>query len=281
MRKLAIIGYGALGRILADILTRLPEQHYEICGIFARHENEDMLCLNGRKIQVWKGISEVLESGADIVVEIAGAGAVKEYGCAILESGRDLVVTSAGALADDGLRECLTEAARQASRKIYVTSGAVGGFDLLQTFALMERLAKTDEAAERAGLQTEAEICSTKRPEGLSGAPCLSGRGLPSDRPEEVFRGNAREAIVNFPKNVNVAVAAGLASVGIADMKTRVVSDLEICGNTHEITIENALGKAMIRIQAKPDPQNPRSSVITAWSVAALLESLVSPIVFF
>lgn len=281
MRKLAIIGYGTLGKILADILTRLPEQHYEICGIFARHENEDALCLNGQNIQVWNGISEVLESSADIVVEIAGAGAVKEYGCAILESGRDLVVTSAGALANDGLRECLTEAARQAGRNLYVTSGAIGGFDLLQTFALMDRLAKTDEAAERDGLQTEAEICSTKRPEGLNGAPCLSGRSLPADRPEEVFRGNAKEAIANFPKNVNVAVASGLASVGIADMKACVVSNPEICGNTHEITIENGLGRAMIQIQAKPDSQNPKSSVITAWSVAALLESLVSPIKFF
>ena len=207
----------------------------------------------------------MLESDAEIIVEIAGGSAVREYGRQILEQGHDLIVTSVGALEDPKLKELLIQTAIETERQIYVTSGAVGGFDLMQIFSLMDKM----------GIKSNAEICSTKRPESLQ------QDSYSDDKKRILFEGNAKNAIREFPKNVNVAVAAGLASVGTSKISVKVVSDPEISGNTHEIMLENNLAKASIKIQAVPDAKNPKSSIITAWSVVALLESIVSPIKFF
>lgn len=271
MKKLGIIGYGTLGKILTEILTKMPEQHYEICGIFARHEKENSITVHGKRITIWTSIEELLDSDAEIIVEIAGGGAVKEYGRQILDGGRDFVVTSVGALADQELKDYLLQAAIYNERKIYVTSGAVGGFDLMQIFSLMDKM----------GLETAARICSTKRPEGLKKEVPSDMEDNNADTKNVLFEGDAECAIREFPKNVNVAVAAGMASVGTSRIKVKVVSDPQISGNTHEITLENKLAKATIKTQAVPDAENPKSSIITAWSVAALLESIVSPIKFF
>ena len=96
-----------------------------------------------------------------------------------------------------------------------------------------------------------------------------------------MFEGDAKNAIREFPKNVNVAVAAGLASVGTSKIKVKVVRDPTISGNTHEIMLENNLAKVSIKTQEVVDAKNPKSSIITAWSVAALLESIISPIKYF
>lgn len=271
MKKIGIIGYGTLGKILTEILIYMPEQHYEICGIFARREKEKSIVVHGKKIAVWNNIMDVLESDAEIIVEIAGSSAVSEYGREILEQGHDLIVTSVGALENQEVKERLIQTAVRTKRQIYITSGAVGGFDLMQIFSLMDKM----------GIKSAAKICSTKRPESLQKDSYFDEEQKDVRKKQVLFEGNARNAIKEFPKNVNVAVAAGLASVGTSEIKVKVVSDPEISGNTHEITLENNLVKVSIRTQAVPDAENPRSSIITAWSVAALLESIQSPIKFF
>ena len=102
----------------------------------------------------------------------------------------------------------------------------------------------------------------------------------PVYNPKAVSR-NAKKAIEGFPKNVNVAVASAIASVGTEDMQVEITSCPGEKNNIHRITTENNLGKAVIEITSKPDPENPRSSIITAWSIVALLENLAGYIQFF
>ena len=49
----------------------------------------------------------------------------------------------------------------------------------------------------------------------------------------------------------------------------------------HAITCQNDCVKAEITITSKPDPVNPKSSIVTAWSVVAMLRNLASPVEFF
>ncbi len=51
--------------------------------------------------------------------------------------------------------------------------------------------------------------------------------------------------------------------------------------NRHRIAVRNATVRADIDIASKPDPENPRSSTMAAWSAVALLRSLAAPIVYY
>ncbi|MDY3118713.1 MAG: aspartate dehydrogenase domain-containing protein [Peptoniphilus sp.] len=267
MKNIAVIGYGALGHILVDALLNTLNEDYCLKGIFDQAFKDKALSIQEQTIPLYKDFESLLMDDTDIVVEIAGVGAVKEYIVALLEKGKDVVITSVGALADGELYERIERTAKKSSRKVHITSGAIGGFDLMGTLTLMGGV--------------YAEIQSTKAPKSLNGAPYLQGKDLPSNKKTVAFEGSATEAIQGFPKNTNVAVATGINTVGADATKVRILSDPESVGNTHRVTVENDKAKAVVEITSKPDPNNPKSSVTAAWSVAALLKNLASPIQFF
>jgi len=64
---------------------------------------------------------------ADVVVEVAGHGALAQYGVAALKQGSDLVIASIDALADQELWFSLQQAAT--CSKILLPAGAVAGID--------------------------------------------------------------------------------------------------------------------------------------------------------
>lgn len=266
MKNIAVIGYGALGHILVDAILDKLNEDYRLKGIYDQVLEEKSITAKGETIPLYDNVDALLADDTDIVVEIAGVGAVKEYIVPLLEAGKDVVITSVGALADTTLYDRIESAAKKAGRKVHITSGAIGGFDLMRTFTLM------------GGVQSE--IQSTKAPKSLNGAPYLK-EDLPADKKVVAFEGSATEAIKGFPKNTNVAVATGLTTSGADATKVRIVSDPESPGNTHRVTVENEKAKAVVEITSKPDPKNPKSSVTAAWSVAALLKNLADPVQYF
>lgn len=266
-KTVAIIGYGALGKILASALRQTLPEDYRVSGIWSHHMDIRAEQIRRDGFRPYGSFGELLADRPDYAVEIASGEAVRMYGEALLCAGSHLIVTSVGALAEEGLRETLVRAAVTHGARIHVTSGAIGGFDVLQTVALMGN--------------ARGRIENFKAPENLQSAPYLAGKALSSTRQETVFRGNAREAIAGFPRNVNVAVASALASVGVDDMQVVIDSCPGKRDNLHRITVENDGVRALVEVASCPDPENPRSSVMTAWSVVALLRNLASPIQFF
>ena len=266
-KSVAIIGYGALGKILASALRQTLSEDYRISGIWTHHIERDAEKIRQDGFYAYGSFEELLADGPDYAVEIASVEAVRCYGEALLRADISLIVTSVGALAEEQLRENMIRAARDHGQKIHVTSGAVGGFDVLQTVALMGGASGCIE--------------NYKAPEGLRGAPYLDGKSLSASRLETVFRGTAREAISGFPRNVNVAVASALASVGVDEMQVKIDSCPGRQDNMHRIKVENDSVRVTVEVASSPDPENPRSSVMTAWSVVALLRSLESPIQYF
>lgn len=263
MKKVAIIGGGALGAVLAENMKDRLKDRYEISGILTRSQAlglaEKVDC------RAYESLGELLAGEPDYVVEIAGIAAVAEHGAKILRAGVDLIVVSVGALANEALYDSLRRAAEETGSKLYVASGAIGGFDLMRTFAMMGPM--------------EARIENSKAPENLEGAPYLAGRMLSRRDPEIIFEGSVGEAIVGFPQNVNVAVATDLAVSCDTEVLIQSVPGLK--RNRHVIRLENSTAAAEIAISSDPDPKNPKSSTFTAWSVIALLENLDSPVQFF
>lgn len=266
-KRVAIIGYGALGKILSEVIQTKLSDCYILTGIWSRSIHKNRKELNDAGITAYSSLQELLGGPADYVVEIAGIEAAKTYGEQILQAKKHLIITSVGALADESFSESLREKAVLKGKKVYVTSGAVGGFDVFQTIALMGN--------------AEGKIETWKAPASLAGAPGLHGNTLSTEEEQVVFAGTAREAIAGFPKNVNVAVASASASVGSDAMKTVIISSPEKSVNTHKITVHNDSVRATLEVTSRPDAKNPKSSMVTAWSVASLLRNLADPIEFY
>ena len=151
------------------------------------------------------GLDELLALGPAYLVEAASVQAVRDYACPALQRGVNLVLLSIGAFADASFYDRVQQAAREGGARVHLASGAIGGFDVLQTVTLM---AQALRLAETAGIETDTGA------EGFRGTPVWSERLLEGSEKTTVFAGNAREAIEVFPRRVNVAVAAALATAG-------------------------------------------------------------------
>lgn len=193
----------------------------------------------------------------EVVVEAASQQAVMPLVNACLPAGRTLVVMSVGGLVDlvgegESPRRALARLDQYPGRLI-VPSGAVGGLDLIRAMA-------------EAGI--ERVVLTTRKP------PRSLGR---EDRePVVVFEGDARRAVGELPKNINVAATVALAGVGFESTLVRVISDPGVSRNTHEIEVEGQSGRLVVRAENLPDPENPRTSRNAYLSLIATLRRLAS-----
>ncbi|MCL6454859.1 MAG: DUF108 domain-containing protein [Alicyclobacillus sp.] len=113
------------------------------------------------------------------------------------------------------------------------------------------------------------------RKAGFTGSRDEESRGIERERgPEVLFEGSAREAIRQFPKNVNSAVTLGRAGIGVVQTRATVVMDPALEHNEHHIMARGAFGELEFRVRLKPMPGNPKTSYLTGLSVLALLQQL-------
>ena len=162
-------------------------------------------------------------------------------------------------------KEQVKQAAREGGAKVHLASGAIGGFDVLQTVSLM---AQAQRLPETAGIETHTGA------HGFRNTPVWADHLLTDTEKTTVFTGNAKEAIATFPRRVNVAVATSLATTGpeITDVTMHSVPNW--VGDDHRITAEIDGVKAVVDIYSS-------TSAIAGWSVVALLRNLASPVVFY
>jgi predicted dinucleotide-utilizing enzyme len=93
----------------------------------------------------------------------------------------------------------------------------------------------------------------------------------------ELFKGLAHDCIRQFPKNINVAVALGLAAGRDAEVELWV--DPAVERNIHEVFVEGEFGDIYVRVSNVPSPDNPATSYMAALSILALLRNLENPLV--
>ena len=279
-KTIAVIGCGALGTLIAEGIARDMEG-WQLAGVYARTAATAQALASKLGCTAFTGMEELLAARPAMVVEAAGGDAARQHAEAVLRSGASLILLSGGVLADESFVQRLREAATQGGSVLHVASGAIGGFDLMRTLAFRERQLSRRSKAAPAGQELSTRVDNFKAPASLNGAPYLEGRDLPADRRVTVFEGSAADAIAGFPKNVNVAVAAASASAGMERTAVTITSDPALTENTHCIHVQGFGVRAEMEFASLPDPENPRSSTMTAWSVLALLDELTSPIRYF
>lgn len=263
-KKLALAGCGFLGNILADAYAAGLLEGYELVGAYSRTAGKTAALARKTGCKACASMDELLALRPDYVAEMASVQLAKEIALPVLANKSNLILLSTGALADAAFRAEVEAAARENGVKVYIASGAVGGFDVLQTIALMAR-------AQR--LEKEAGIVSRKSPEAVKDMPGFSPRSQGDEAEALVFSGTAPEAIELLPGGINVAVAASLAADAPDSASVEIFSVPGFTGDGHCINAEIDGVKAVIDIYS-------RTAAIAGWSVAALLRNLAAPIVF-
>ena len=100
------------------------------------------------------------------------------------------------------------------------------------------------------------------------------------DSPECVYRGGVSEAIKFFPKNINVAAALCLAGIDEELLSVELWACPGLQVNRHTVSIQSKAGSLNLVMENKPDPKNPKTSMITPYSVISTLSKISSSISF-
>jgi aspartate dehydrogenase len=253
--RVGVLGWGAIGRTVGGQIaaaSRDGDHTLELTAVASRFSR-------GQAHELAVDPAEIGKH-CDVVVEAAGPDAVRRHGEACLRDGADLLVVSLGALMDDSLRRRLVDAG---PCRILLCTGAIGGLDLLAAARMYGPVSRITLETTKPSAALEREWMS----EELLHALRTSGEAV------ECFRGTVAEAVDLFPESLNVSAALAIASGDPAAVEVAVIGSPTAACNTHDITIEAASGSYRFSLANRPDPDNPRTSHITAWAVLRALRN--------
>ena len=260
MDPIGLIGFGGIGQAVVAKLEDEVDGKPNIAGILVRARD-------GRvpRLPFVTDLSALLDRRPRVVAECAGHEAVRRYGEDVLRGGVDLIVVSTGALADPALHDRLHRAARHGGCRLILPAGAVGAVDALS-------------AARHAGLE-RVRYRSRKPPRAWKGTPAEDAVDLDALQvPRVIYQGSARQAARLYPKNSNAAATVALAGLGFEQTEVELIADPTVSSNIHEIEAEAASGNLSITLAGKPSTANPRTSMLTAYSVVRALLSYDRPV---
>ena len=257
--RLGVIGNGGISRDVRATLATMTPSPVDLVAILSHGDMDAGL----PKVET---IEALLNARPEVVLECAGHEAVAAYGPAILKSGVSLLLVSVGSLADEALFETLKAAAIAGGTRLILAPGALAGIDAL--------------GAARLGGLTQVRYTGRKPPAAWKGTHADLIVDLDAlTQPTVFYRGDAREAALLYPKNANVAATVALAGRGFADTEVELIADPTISRNLHELTFEGPDGRYDVLMAGEPSRLNPKTSALTARSVARLLLAMTAPVV--
>lgn len=208
---------------------------------------------------------KTLAKECDLVIECLPPAIVPALAKEVLEKGKDLILISSAALL---IHRSIQGQLKSSDSRIIVPSGALCGIDGVRALA-------------QSGI-TSARIASTKHPRGYAGAPYIVKNNIDLSvitKKERLFAGNAFEAAEGFPANVNVAATLSLAGAGPEKTMVEVWADPDAKGNSHEIHVQGKFSTITAKVENTPDPANPKTSMLAAYSIISVLKGLQEPLV--
>jgi aspartate dehydrogenase len=262
--RVGLIGYGAIGRRLAEAIIGGEAGRAELAAVLVRRPErvtDEMTARLGCRMTT--DAADFLATSMDIVVEVAGHDALKAYAEDVLRQGKDLLLISVGALADPHFEQRLYRAAHDYGQRVYLATGAIAGLDAIAAGAV-------------GGLHSVTHSVR-KPPAGLL-PPDEIEAAVAAGVPRILYEGPAREAALRFPENVNVAAAVSLAGLGLDRTTVRVVADPTVLRNTHEIEVRGEFGELRVILQNVPT-ENPKTGRLTAMSMIKALRNLTADVV--
>jgi aspartate dehydrogenase len=247
-----LIGFGALARQVVAALGDEPIRWVAL----VREGSSARVPENVARVAV---LDDLTGKRPALVIEAAGQESVSTHVPALLEAGISVLVASMGALADPGIADRIAEARTRSGARLIVPSGAIGGLDYL---AAVSRL-------------PDVKIRYRLKKPLAAWRGELAALGLSDTRTSVIlFEGTPAEAARLYPKNLNAAFTVAL-TVDPARFTVAVIADPDIDANIHEIEAESAAGRATFRFANAPSPDNPKTSAVTALSLAASIRNFL------
>lgn len=270
--RLGVIGFGNIATTLLGLMRQtglvpealtvltLPESVDDVrASLAAEHAG------TAADTGVVTDAAGLLAARPDLVVECAGHGAVIAHAVPVLQAGVDVVIVSIGALSDPALESAVRQAAADGGARAILPAGAIGGVDLL--------------AALGAAGDARVRYRGTKPPRAWAGTPAEAALDLNAlTAAATLFRGTARQAAQDYPKNANVAATLALAGAGFEATEVELVADPAAPGNVHEYSVTSPLANYTMRIENLPSAGNAKTSVTTVWSVLREIRNRMSTV---
>lgn len=272
--RVGLIGYGNIARTLLGLLASHLPKPLSSLTVLSLPEFADQtrryLASDGENVAdelvVCDSFDAFVSQDLDLVIECAGHVAVSDHVPLLLVRGIDTIIVSIGALADQKLEKRLRDAAETGGGQIILPAGAIGGIDLLAALGAAGLLSVT--------------YAGRKPPVAWVGTPAedLLDLGAITEK-TTFFKGNAREAAQQYPKNANVAATLALAGLGFEKTQVELIADPSASGNMHEYQVESSIANYRIAIENKASAANAKTSVTTVYSVLRTILNRVQSVV--
>lgn len=204
-----------------------------------------------------------LAAVADVVVECAPPKYFSELCASTLKAGRIFMPLSVTSLLP---RLDLLDLARANNTRIIVPTGAIVGLDAVRAASY--------------GAIYSVVMKTNKPPKSLQDAKFVVEQGLDLGaltEPLMLYSGTVAEAASMFPANVNIAVALAFAGIGPEKTLYEIWADPSVDRNSHMVTVDADSSWFQISIAGVPSIETPGTGKLTALSVMATLEGLVTP----
>lgn len=257
--KLGIAGTGAIGAKVAREVARGNAPGFHLTGL-ATSSQARLETINAALPQPVPRLSfDDLATACDWVLEALPANLFADLAYPVLSAGKTLVVLSCSQLLEHG---DVVAHAREHGGRIVVPSGAMLGLDAIKAAAC--------------GTLKSVKVETRKPVASLSNAPFLVNRGIDLSGitdATKVIEGNVIEVAREFPANVNVAAAIGLAGLGPEHTYMEIWADPTVDRNTHTVHVVSDSSDFTMTIRGRPSEENPATGRITQLSVLALLKN--------
>ena len=269
--RIGVVGCGAIGTGVSEFIASSLKGKAVLVALADKNSDRAESLKNQQKLSVQIVDIDQMVEISDLIIEAASQTAACEVLKKAIEKGKDVVILSVGALIKNMQFISLAE---KRGVTIYVPSGAICGIDGISSLSIND--------------QPKVTITTSKPIQGLIGAEYFKRQGIDISaikEPTIVFKGGVKEAIENFPKNINVAATLLLATtVGLSNYDLKNNTNIEVCikadpslkRNVHSITVEAENARLSIVVENVPSRQNPKTSALTILSIQNLLKRMFS-----
>ncbi len=261
-KKVGLIGIGYIGTTIIQAIIEGKIENAEIQAVYdIDKEKVEKIKEEYPSIRIMSSITDFHD--CSIIIECAIQEVVTQIFDVIVKSEKYFIPMSIGAfITFPDLYSKYQNLNEKQRSKILLPSGAIGGFDCIDTIKLV--------GIKNARIQTRKPNRSFRNNKFIES----NNIKLSENSSVVLFEGNAKLATTYFPRSINVAARLALSTLGPEKTSVEIIADPSISRNIHTIEIESEVGKYNFIFENNPSPANPKTSWLAALSAIYTIKGI-------